>query len=307
MTRSTSSGQAWLDQQFAEGVLLMDGAMGSMLLHAGLTAATCAQLWNIDHQEAVEDVHRSYAEAGSRVVSANTFGGSALALERHSLADRCGELSAAAVQIARRAVGDDGWVLGDIGPFGGFLEPYGETTEDEFLTATRVQIEAFQEAGADGVIVETMADPIEMSLAVGVAREAGDWPVLASYAFQRTGEGFRTMMGATVRDALAAALSAGADAVGANCGTNLSMSDYVDLAPELVAASQGVPVLLQPNAGEPRFTGASTVYLAPPEELAHCAVSAIAAGVRIFGGCCGTTPDHIRAVAEALGVLPIQT
>lgn len=290
----------WLQEALLKGPILGDGAMGTMLIHAGLQLGTSAELWNVERPETVEGVHRQYLNAGARFVTTNTFGVNPLALVRHGLADRATELTTAGVRLARSASGDRANVLGSVGPFGGFLEPFGDTTLIELGQSLRVQMEALQLAGADGVIVETMVDPEETCLAVKVAKETADWPVLATFAFQTAGDKFRTLMGTTAAEGAAAALGAGADAIGANCGTGLSLDDYLELARRLVHSAHGAPVILQPNAGAPIESGGSFSYAATPQDLAHWAVEAIASGVSIIGGCCGTTPAHIKAMAEVI-------
>lgn len=292
----------WLDDLLRDGPVLGDGAMGTMLFQAGLAPGVSAELWNVECPERVSAVHQGYVEAGSMFVTTNTFGATPLALARHGISARSVELNNAAVELARRAAGGRAKVLGDVGPFGGFLEPYGDATPDEVEATYRAQIDALRDAGADGIIVETMVDPAELAIAVRVARQMGEWPVLASFAFQRAGDSFRTIMGTGVPDALDAAFSAGADAAGANCGTDFSLNDYALLADELVKAARGRPVVLQPNAGAPETSGSSITYPASPAEMADWARRAIEAGVRVVGGCCGTTPAHLSAMAEALNV-----
>lgn len=292
----------WLTKALEQGPFLLDGAMGSMLFKAGLTPGECAELWNVEQPEKVQAIHAAYRQAGSMAVTANTFGGGPETLARHGLEERCVELNAAAAQVARGAESQSAFfVLGDIGPFGGFLEPLGETTLPELKSMFDHQIGALHEAGADGIIVETMSDPVEAAAAVQVARTFGDWPVLATFAFQRAGDGFRTMMGSTVAEALSAVIEAGADAVGANCGTGLELEDYLRLADALVAAAKSVPVILQPNAGAPKQVDGTVVYPATPEQMGAWARSARGAGVSVIGGCCGTTPQHLKEMAEALG------
>lgn len=291
---------SWLEAVLAEGPLLGDGAMGTMLLRAGLKPGAASEFWNVERPDEVLNVHRAYVEAGARLLTTNSFGGTPLALGRHGLADRANELNVSAVRLAKRAADGGVRVLGDVGPFGDFLEPYGDTSEGELADAFRTQIEALRDAGADGVIVETMVDPAELSVAVRVARETADWPVLATFAYQKHGEEFRTLMGASPAQATEAAIKAGADAVGANCGTNLTLDDYLRLAHDLVRAANGRPVILQPNAGAPSESGGRVTYSATPEDLAAFTSRALALGVRIVGGCCGTTPEHLRAMADTM-------
>jgi len=278
--------------------LLCDGAMGTQLMVRGLAAGSCGEKWNVDRPADVEAIHRAYRQAGCDLVTTNTFGGTSLVLARHGLERQVDALNRAGAQVASRAAGDSGWVLGDIGPFGGFLEPVGDTTSEQAAVAFRDQAVALAAGGADAFIVETFSDPAEVALAIAAARSASPrLPIVATYAFER-GDGvtFRTMTGADVRTATAAAISAGAHVVGANCGTSLSLDDYLRLARDLVAAAGRTAVILQPNAGSPQSVDGKLVYPASPADMAGLVPELLRIGVRIIGGCCGTTPEHLRAM-----------
>jgi 5-methyltetrahydrofolate--homocysteine methyltransferase len=279
-------------------VIVADGGMGTQLMAAGMQTGAAPELWNVDNAPAVADVHRRYRAAGCDFVTTNTFGGSRFTLSRHGLDARMAELNRAGAALARQAVGPEAWVLGDIGPFGDFLEPVGDFKADDVRQMFLDQALALRHGGADGIIVETMADPAEMMLAIEAARQVADWPVLATFAFNRAGDAFATMMGATVPQCVDAAVQAGADAVGANCGTSLTVADYLDLGRQLVAAARGTPVIVQPNAGQPQLTAGSVQYAVTPADVAQLAHQLVAAGVKIVGGCCGTTPEHLAAVAK---------
>jgi 5-methyltetrahydrofolate--homocysteine methyltransferase len=206
-----------------------------------------------------------------------------------------------AVRLARRAVGGSCFLLGDIGPFGDFLEPAGTTTEQELLEIFRTQAMSLKRGGADAIIIETMSDPGEMRAAIRAAKDVSYWPVFATYAFNAPADGaFRTMMGTTAAEAIQVAIEAGADAVGANCGTSLGLADYVELAKVLVKAAGRTPVILQPNAGSPQTIQGRTVHTATPQDMADLVRPLLDAGVRIIGGCCGTTPAHLKAMAGRL-------
>ena len=289
-------------QALAQRPWIAEGGMGTQLLAAGHQPGACGELLNRDDPNLVAGVHHAYYTAGARLAITNTFGGSPLALARHGLSDEVEALNRAGVELARVGVGDDALVFGDIGPFGDFLEPLGQTTAEQLDEALRVQVEAIKAGGADGIIVETMTDSNELSAAVRAARAAGDWPVIASYAFDPTGESqFHTMMGTGPADAVRAALDAGADVVGANCGSALTLSQYVTLAEQLIAAADGAPVMVQPNAGQPEATADGLRYPVTPQEFAEHAPMLVDVGVRIIGGCCGTNAEHIRALHEKLG------
>jgi 5-methyltetrahydrofolate--homocysteine methyltransferase len=282
------------------GVLVCDGAMGTQLMLRGLTPGECGMRWNEERAADVGTVHAAYAQAGCRLITTNSFGGTRAMLDRHGLGDHVLDWNRKAAALARSAAGPDGWVFGDVGPFGDFLEPLGDTTEDQLLAIFSEQIGALVEGGADAILVETMSDPAEAAAGVRAAKSVSALPVVVTYAFQKSADGFRTMMGTSVREALAASLEAGADIVGANCGTDLSLDDYAALAKELKSAAGSAPAILQPNAGAPKSTPEGVVYDATPEEMAAAALRLRDAGISIIGGCCGTTPAHLAAMARAL-------
>ncbi|MEI2723926.1 MAG: homocysteine S-methyltransferase family protein [Verrucomicrobiota bacterium] len=243
-----------------------------------------------------------HRNAGCDLITTNSFGGSRFGLERHGLAARRLELNPAAAQVARASAEPDGWVLGDVGAFGDFLEPVGDTTAEELRDAFRIQIAALLAGSADAVLVETMSDPAEAIVGVEAAKAcATGVPVIATYAFQKTAPGeFRTMMGTSAAEAVRRATAAGAAIVGANCSTAVSLDEYVELAGQLVTAAGSAPVIVQPNAGAPRPENGLTIYDATPEEMAGTATRLLAAGVRVIGGCCGTTPEHLKAMSRAI-------
>jgi len=288
--------------QLVKRPLCCDGAMGTQLLARGLKSGDCGLLWNLERPGDVGAIHQAYRSGGSDLITTNSFGGSRFALAPHGLVPRVAELNRAAAQVARAAAGDHGWVLGDVGPFGDFLEPVGDTTAEDLEAAFRDQIAALLDGGADAILVETMSDPAEAVVGVAAAKAcAARVPVLVTYAFQKTAPGqFRTMMGTGVAEAVRRATDAGADIVGANCGTSLDLADYVELARQIVQAAGPAPVIIQPNAGSPRVENGQTVYHATPEQMADTARKLLAVGVRIVGGCCGTAPAHLAAMSRAL-------
>ena len=280
---------------------LADGAMGTQLMACGLPGNACGELWNVERPDLVESVHRDYRNAGCDLIITNTFGGNSPALERHGLSERAEELNRAAAAIARGVADGQALVLGDIGPFGGFLEPYGDMTAEALTEIFARQAAALHEGGADAAIVETMADPQELTIALRAALQVADWAVITTYAFDKSGDGtFRTMMGTSVADAIGAAIDAGADMVGANCGTSLDLDDYVLLAEQIVAVAGTTPVLIEPNAGAPQTTEKGVIYPATPQAMAELVPRLLRTGVRALGGCCGTTPGHLRAMKEAI-------
>jgi len=279
-----------------------DGAMGTLLMERGMTSGSCGMAWNIDRADDVKAIHDSYRTAGSQLITTNSFGGSRFVLDHHGRASDVQALNLAAARVARAAAGDDAWVLGDVGPCGDFLEPVGDLTEDDVRNAFGDQIKALLEGGADAILVETMSDPEEMVLGIEAALSCDPGvPVIATYAFQKTASGeFRTMMGSPVAEAIGRAADAGAKIVGTNCGAALDLDDYVALCKEIASAAGGAHIIIQPNAGAPQQVDGTTVYLATPEQMAETATRLLDSGARIVGGCCGTTPAHLAAIAGAL-------
>lgn len=289
-------------EQLSNRPLCCDGAMGTQLLARGMSSGECGMLWNVRRPDDVKAIHQAYRDAGCDLITTNSFGGTRFVLQNHSLADRVAELNNAAARVARSAAGESGWVLGDVGPFGDFLEPVGETSPDDLRAAFRDQIAALLDGGVDAILVETMSDPAEAVVGVEAAKLCStDVPVVVTYAFQKIAPGdFRTMMGTLAAEAIRRATDVGAQIVGTNCGTGLSLDDYVELAQQLVAAAGKAAVIVQPNAGSPRTENGRTIYDATPEQMAQTAKRLLDSGVRIVGGCCGTTPEHLAAMSRAM-------
>lgn len=282
--------------------LLADGAMGTELMRAGLEPGGCGEVWNLTQPEKVLAIQRRYAEAGSDCILTNTFGGSRIMLNRHSHGDQTAAINRAGVEIARQAFGDrDGYVIGDIGPFGGLLEPYGEFSETQVREAFEEQARALVAAGADAIIIETQTSLEELTLGIRAAKEAGAACVIGSMAYDVTLDGstFRTMMGVEPERAAVLMTELGADIVALNCGTGMEM----ERAREAVRRYKQVtnlPVMAQPNAGQPKLVNLKVVYDETPEQMVAGVVPLLEAGANIIGGCCGSTPDHIRAFRKAM-------
>ena len=280
-------------------LLLCDGAMGTQLMALGLAPGASGMLLNVDWPEAVRSIHAAYRSAGCDLITTNSFGGTRTALDLHGAGNRVAELNHAAAALARAAAGPEAWVLGDVGPFGGFLEPLDEMEAEELEALFAEQIAALAGGGADALLIETMVDPAEVEVALRAAAiVAPSLPRIVTFAFQIAAPGqFRTIMGTSPEQAVCAAREAGAHVIGANCGTGLGFADYLALARELVAAAGAMPVILQPNAGAPRMEGERCHYDAGPAEFAAALADLRALGVRVVGGCCGTTPEHLAAAA----------
>lgn len=286
-----------LTQACIESALTCDGAMGTQLIQRGMRVGDCGMRWNAERPSDILDVHLAYRNAGCRLITTNSFGGTRTMLDRHGLGDMVAGWNRLAATLAAEAAGPDGWVIGDVGPFGDFLEPMGDTTVAELEGIFAEQIRALVEGGADAILVETMSDPGELAAGVRAAKSVTSLPVIGTYAFQKSGGVFRTMMGTTVEEAIQAVYDAGGDIAGANCGTDLSLDDYLELAAAITAAATGRPTILQPNAGAPKNIDGTILYDATPADMAETARQLRRIGISIVGGCCGTTPAHLQAIA----------
>jgi 5-methyltetrahydrofolate--homocysteine methyltransferase len=285
----------------AGGPVLTDGAWGTQLQERGLAVGACPDAWNLAEPEKVQQVARAYVEAGSRVILTNTFGANRFVLARHKLEEKVAEINRAGVEISRRAADGRAKVFGSIGPSGVMLI-MGKVGEDELREVFAQQARAMADAGADAVVVETMADPAEARLAVSAAREAG-LPVVACMTFDSRPKQDRTMMGTTPEQAAEALIAAGADCVGSNCGQGIA--GFVEICRRLHAAS-GRPVWIKPNAGLPEVVDGRTVYRQTPEQFAEYVPPLVEAGAGFLGGCCGTTPEYVRAIRRKLSRLNVQ-
>jgi 5-methyltetrahydrofolate--homocysteine methyltransferase len=289
-------------QALEDKPLLADGAMGTQLMYAGLESGGCGEAWNLTHPERVLAIQKRYVDAGSDCLLTNTFGGSRIMLNRHGHVEHVAEINRAAVAIAREAFGSRaGYVIGDVGPFGGLLEPYGEFTEAQVRKAFEEQAQALVDAGADAIIVETQTSLEELTLGIRAAKSAGAACVIGSMAYDVTLDGstFRTMMGVDPERAAEAMEQLGADVVALNCGTGMNM----DRACEAVRRYRTVtsrPVMAQPNAGLPKLVEMKILYDETPQDMVQGVAPLLAAGANIVGGCCGSTPDHIRAFRAAI-------
>jgi len=293
-----------LRERISKDLFLLDGAMGTQLIARGIQVGKCNDYLNVESPDVVSDIHRSYFEAGSDAVLTNTFGANKYALGRHRLAEEAAKINIAGAQIARQAGGQDKYVLGDIGPSGDFLEPLGSLKPEELKEAFAQQAKALLNGGVDGFIIETMTALDEVTVAIEAVKSVGGGvPVLASMSFDRAGDDFKTMMGIGIEAAATKIVSLGVDAIGFNCGT-VSLDEYIELAEKFVLAvralSADVIVYAEPNAGKPELIEDQAVYKVSPEDFAVAAKKIHSAGVNIIGGCCGTSPAHIRATAEKL-------
>ncbi len=277
-------------------VIFLDGAMGTELGKAGLEMGGKA---NLSAPEAVLAIHQSYAACGIDLLIANTFTMNRANIESHGLDIDVREVNLAGVTLARKAALPGQYVLGDMSSTGKLLKPLGPLHEEEAFAAFREQASILAEAGVDGIIIETMFDLREAVCAVKAVKEATSLPVIASMAFNTVANGGRTVMGNRAADCAAALVEAGADVVGANCGS-LDPHEMAQIVAFMREAG-AVDIVAQPNAGKGRLVDKDLVFDMTPEAFAAGLRECVSAGARLVGGCCGTSPEHIRAAVELIG------
>jgi 5-methyltetrahydrofolate--homocysteine methyltransferase len=280
----------------AQGPVLTDGAWGTQLQAQGLAPGDVPDLWNLTHPDKVAAVARAYVEAGSQIILTNTFGANRLRLADSGSAERVAEINEAGARISLEAAAKRALVFASIGPSGKLLMN-GDVTGDELRAAFTEQAQALARGGADGLVVETMQDLEEARIATAAAKATG-LPVVACMVFDSGKDKDRTMMGNTPEQAAAGLLEAGADVVGANCGQGIA--GFVKICARLKAAAGGHPVWIKANAGLPHIRNGKSFYTTTPAEFVGHAPAVLAAGASFIGGCCGTSPDFIRALHQLL-------
>jgi 5-methyltetrahydrofolate--homocysteine methyltransferase len=277
-------------------VLLADGATGTNFQEMGIEPGVAPEEWVFDAPDRVRELHRRFAEAGSDLVLTCSFGATAPRLADGPLAGRARELNVRAAELAREAVGGGVLVAGSLGPTGQLVEPYGLLSRELCVAAYAEQASALAEGGVDLLVLETFFALEEGVWAIEGVQSATDLPLVASFSFD---QGTHTMMGASPADVVAAVEPLGVAALGANCGRSLDDTDAI--VAQFVDAAPHVPLWVKPNAGVPKIVGDAVVYEAGPELLAEHVHAYVDKGARIVGGCCGSTPEHIAAIARSLG------
>ena len=286
--------------RIAEGkVLVSDGAWGTFLHQKGLKADECPEAWNLERPDDVLEIARSYVDAGADLILTNSFGASPLKLEGYGLEGKAFELNRSAAELSKKAAGDRALVMGSIGPTGKMVM-MGEVSPPEVYQGFMEQARALSEGGADGIVIETMTDPEEARMAIEAARKVTELDIACTFTFTRNRDDeYRTIMGTDVEAYLEMAGSAGADIIGANCGNGTA--GMIEVVKKIRTLDQDIPVLVHANAGLPVYRDGLTVFPESAEEMASQIGELVLAGANIVGGCCGTTPEHIRQIKRILG------
>ena len=282
-------------------ILVSDGAWGTFLHKKGLLPGECPEKWCLDRPNDILDIAKSYIEAGSDMIETNSFGGTSFKLEHYGLSEEVSEINKAAAKISSQAAGENKWVIASIGPTGK-MTVMGDVTEEDFYNAFKIQSIALEKGGADAICIETMSALDEAVMAIKAAKENTSLEVIATFTFESDAEGgYKTMMGVSPAEAAEAAINAGADIIGTNCGNGFKQ--MIDIVKEMRTVNKDIPVLVHANAGLPRTVDGIDIFPETPEMMAELVPDIVKAGANIIGGCCGTTPAHIKAIKEAVNKL----
>lgn len=279
-------------------VNLADGGMGTMIQEAGLPAGDCPENLNLTHPDGIQDIHRLYIDAGSTIILTNTFGGSRLKLQRSGLDTQLVELNRSGARVARAAAGEEVLVAVSIGPTGELPEPYGTVSEATFVEVFSEQIAAVAEEDVDLIWIETMSDLTEACAAVTAAKAVCNLPIVTTMTFNHGPRGYHTIMGISPGDAVRTLFETGTDYAGANCG--LGSDDIIEIIQAMREAMPDGSFVAKPNAGMPELVDGQTRYPETPEWMSARVPRMIDAGARFIGGCCGTTPHHLRLMAQKM-------
>jgi 5-methyltetrahydrofolate--homocysteine methyltransferase len=280
------------------GVIIADGAMGTILFRRGLKPGDCPEQMNLQSPEVLEEIARMYLGAGAEIIQTNTFGGSPLKLAQYALDGKTEEINTTALRAVRNVVQDRAYVSFSCGPSGKILEPYGDTSAEIVYDSFRRQMNAMLVEPMDMICIETMTDLAEAILAIEAAKSFSfSIPICATMTFDPTPKGFRTVMGTSVEEAAKGLTEAGADIIGSNCGNGIE--NMVKIAEEF-SRHTSLPIIIQSNAGIPTLKEGNAIYPETPEFMAEKSKALAHCGVKIIGGCCGTTPEHIAAMKKIL-------
>lgn len=281
-----------------KNILVSDGAWGTFLFEKGLKAGECPEQWNLKYPEAVIDIAKSYVNAGSDIISTNSFGANRLKLKQYDLEDDTVDINISAAKISREAAGNDKLVFGSIGPTGKFLIS-GDVTIDELYQSFKEQSEALAKGGVDGILLETFYDLEEAITAIDAIKNSTHLDVICSFTYDKQPDNsYKTLMGNTPSEITGALLNTGIEVIGSNCGSGFE--NMLGIAKEIRTANNNIPLLIQANAGLPSIQGDKITYNETPEFISPYINELISCGVNIIGGCCGTTPEHIKTIRNII-------
>jgi 5-methyltetrahydrofolate--homocysteine methyltransferase len=283
-----------LEKLAKKKVLISDGAWGTLLQEQGLKPGECPESWNLIHPEKVIAVAKAYIDAGSDMVETNSFGGSSFKLKHFGLDGKTSEINQRAAELSKQAAGEKALVIGSVGPTGVILM-MGEVSEEELYDSFKQQVVALEKGGADAICIETMTDLAEAKLAIRAVKDNTDLEVICTMTFDKTVTGdFMTMMGVSVEQMTKELTAEGADIIGTNCGNG--MKNMISIVEAVRRSNQSIPILVHANAGLPHLQDGKNVFDETPDITASFIPQLISAGANIIGGCCGTTPEHIRRI-----------
>ena len=285
-------------ERLNDEVLVCDGAMGTMLMKEGMPDGVCPEMWGIENAKILTQIHKAYIDAGSDIITTNTFGANAIKLKKFNLEDKSYQINQEAAELAKDVAGDKAYLFGDMGPTGGYLKPVGDIEPDYLLSIYADQAKALEAGGVDAIILETFSDMEELKRAMMAVKENTKLPLIASMTFNKLeSKGFRTTSGISIPQFVDDSLLSGSDVIGANC--TLTASDIVGVVSEIRALGTAF-IIVQANAGMPKLDGEKVIYDESPEAFKEEIPKLVAAGANIIGGCCGTTPEHIQAIRQTL-------
>ncbi len=279
-------------------LLTSDGAWGTYLFKKGLPSGSCPEEWNLTHYDDVFDIAKSYVLAGSDIISTNSFGSNVFKLSQYNLQEKLSEICQTAAEISRKAAGKNKIVMASIGPTGKFLI-MGDVTSEELYNSFKQQAIAFEKGGADAVCIETFYALDEAEQAIRAVKENTSLEVICTFTFDKSENGYKTLMGVTPQQMAESLIAYGADIIGANCGSGFEV--MVEIVRLIREVSPKIPIMIQANAGLPIFENDKLVYSETPEKIKVIIPKLIEAGANIIGGCCGTTPEHIKVISEIVG------